>query len=252
MSLSIASTLRQAFEDVVRECLETGRPFSGYNITIWTRERFKLKLRHQEVAGFIHEMEIIEDALDYGYTMPDNQTYSWVRSTFNKWSGPAFEVYHPVGYNLDNFVPEGVPPASQSEIASSARPLSMIGLVTPQADGTQPDAGGVQNDGTYKTDFRNRLMVPTKFLKEAGIEAGDTVYVIPDTNTHTVLLAKDTDFLKDDGVKITMQRVERNGDIRLSSRTLRAADLTDNKFLIETSEKDGGNSKTKVVEVKAV
>jgi len=41
------SDVMSAFEVTVRNCLESGRPFSGYNITIWTREREKIKLRHQ-------------------------------------------------------------------------------------------------------------------------------------------------------------------------------------------------------------
>lgn len=246
----ITNELKAAFLETVRNCLETGRPFSGYNITIWTREREKMKLRHQDCVGVVHELDLVQDALDYGYTMPDGQTYTWVRSTFTNWSGPAFEVYHPVGYDLNNFVPEGVDPASQKEIQASVRPMSMIGQVTPQADGTQPDAGGHNIDGTFRTDFRSRLLVPTKFMREAGIEAGDTVYVLPDNQTNTVLLAKESEVFGTNAVGITLQRVERNGDLRLSSRTLKAADLVDNKFVIETTEKDCDGEKIKVVEIK--
>lgn len=250
--MSTATTdIMDKLTQTVKECLEQGRPFSGYNITKLTREREQIHLRHKEIAGVVHELDIIHDALDYGYTMADGVTYTWQRSTFDKWQGPAFEVYHPQGYDLSQFVPEGVGPASQQEIANSKRPANLIGLVTPQSDGSQPDAGGEQSDGTFNADYRNRLMVPTRFLKEAGLQPGDTVYVCQDPTNAIVLLAKDTDAIQNDGVKITTQTVERNGDLRLSSRTLQAAALTDKKFVIETSEKGDGTSKTKVVEVKA-
>lgn len=246
----ITEDIKNKFVDTVRNCLETGRPFSGYNITIWTRERENLKLHHRDCVGLIHEIDLVIDALDYGYTMADGQTYTWLRSTFRNWNGPAFEVYHPAGYDLSKFVPEGVDPATHAEIQASVRPVSMIGQVTPQSDGTQPDSGGYKKDGSYHVDFRNRLLIPTKFLREAGINSGETVYVFTDKQTNTILLTKDCDPFGDNTTHITMQRVERNGDLRLSSRTLRAADLTDNKFVIETTEKQCGSDKFKVVEVK--
>lgn len=240
-----------AFEVTVRNCLEVGRPFSGYNITLWTREREKIKLRHQDCVGFIHGLGLIEDALDYGYTMADEQTCTWVRSTFTNWNGPAFEVYHPVGYNLNNFVPEGVDPASSMEIQASIRPMSMIGQVTPQDDGSQPDAGGYNADGSFRTDFRNRLMIPTKFLREAGIQAGDSVHVFGDATNEIIWISKSmnaTNIMQG----ITIQTVERNGDLRLSSRTLKAADLTNNRFVIETTEKYCDGENIKVVEIKSI
>jgi len=199
----------------------------------------------------VHEIAILQDALDYGYTMADGQTYTWVRSTFTNWSGPAFEVYHPVGYNLNNFVPEGVDPANQMEIQASIRPMSMIGQVTPQDDGSQPDAGGHNADGSFRTDFRNRLMIPTKFLREAGMEAGDTVHVFGDAQHEMIWVTKTMNPTKI-MQGITIQTVERNGDLRLSSRTLKAADLTNNRFVIETTEKDCDGENIKVVEIKAI
>lgn len=246
--------ITEMLTETVVNCFEQGRPFSGYNITLWTREREGIKLRHLDIQGDVHDLEVIQDALDYGYTMADGKTYSWTRSEFSNWHGPAFQVYHPVGYDINNFVPEGVQPVSQNVIAASVRPANMIGRVTPQADGTQPDHGGHQDDGTYKTDYRDRLMVPTKFLKDAGISAGDTVFVIPDQTNQTVFIAKDDSFLDCDSITISTQRVERNGDIRLSSRTLKSAGLqaypSGNKFVIETAEVDGDNTKIKVVEIK--
>lgn len=241
--------LREMLLNTINECLDANRPFSAYNITKWTREREHIRLRHSELGSeYLHQLDIIEDVLDYGHTAPDGQTYTWKRTEFNNWSGPPFQVYHPLAYDINNFVPEGSQPANSIEVLNSVRPASLIGQVTPAADGTQADSGGEQSDGTYKTDFRNRLMVPKRFLKEAGIQAGDTVYVIADKTTQTLTIALDSTF---DGEKFTTQRVERNGDIRLSSTTLRAADLTDNRFVIETSEMEIDQNKLKVVEVKA-
>lgn len=256
----LAPDVIEKMAETVRTCLEEGRPFSAYNITIMTRDRCKLRLRHKEVQESILQngqllqdsIPMLQDALDYGYTMADNQTYSWTRSDFSA-NGNSFQVYHPVSYDIKNFVPEGVQPVTQNVIASSARPANMIGQVSIQADGTQPDAGGVQPDGTFKVDFRSRLLVPTRFLKEAGINPGDEVFVVPDANTNTVILAKNTEFLQSGSISFTTQRVERNGDIRLSSRTLKAADLEDSAYIIETGERDEVGDplkKVKVVEIK--
>lgn len=246
----ITEQIKSMFVDTVRNCLEIGRPFSGYNITIWTRQKNALRLRHQECVGVIHEIDILQDALDYGYTMQDGVTYDWKRSTFTNWNGPAFEVYHPAGFDVSKFVPEGVDPATQAEMQSSTRPISMIGQVYMQDDGTQPDAGGSNADGTYRIDFRGRLLVPTKFLREAGINSGEIVYVFPDQSTNTVLLAKDSEVFGKNPVNITIQRVERNGEIRLSSRTLKNAEIANSKYLIETTDNDLDGTQIKVVQIK--
>jgi bifunctional DNA-binding transcriptional regulator/antitoxin component of YhaV-PrlF toxin-antitoxin module len=243
------TNLELAFEKTIRECLELGRPFSAYNITILTRQREHLKLRHQDCLGTVHDLEIVQDALDYGFTMQDGQTLTWSRSTFTNWAGPSFEVYHPLGYDLNNFVPEGVGPASPTEIQASVRPLSMIGQVTPQNDGSQPDAGGHNTDGTFRTDFRQRLLVPTKFMREAGITAGDSVHVFANPTNNIIWISKDQSVGQNQMTVITIQTVERNGDIRLSSRTLKAADFAKNTFVIESSEKDCSGRNIKVVEI---
>jgi bifunctional DNA-binding transcriptional regulator/antitoxin component of YhaV-PrlF toxin-antitoxin module len=235
--------------ETIKKCLEEARPFSAYNITLITREREKIRLRHTEMQGVVHEIDLIADTLDFGYTTPDGTTLSWQRSEFTKWAGPAFQVYHPVGYNLDNFVPEGVNPVSQAEFAASVRPQAMIGVITPNADGTTPNVGGEQADGTFQVDNRNRLMVPTKFLKEAGISAGDSIYVIADSKSKAVFLAKDAEDVDNDGIGVTMQLVERCGDIRLSNRTLKSAHLEGSNFSIKNSEKDFDGVMMNVVEI---
>lgn len=240
----VTDSVKIALESTVRECLESGRPFSAYNITIWTRDKEKINLRHQDCVGLIHDIDILQDALDYGYIMADSQTYTWVKSKFSKWNGPTFDVYHPVGYDLVNFLPEGVSPADQKAITASVRPASMIGQVTVQ-DGTHPDAGGNNDDGSYRTDFRNRLLVPTKFLREAGIKAGDEVHVLGDATAEVIWITTDIKAMSNLMQGITIQTVERDGDLRLSSRTLNKV-IAKNQFDIKTKEND---SKIKVVEI---
>ena len=237
--------------DTIKKCLEEARPFSAYNITLITREREKIRLRHEEIQGVVHEIDLISDTLDFGYTTPDGTTLSWQRSEFTKWAGQPFQVYHPVGYNLDNFVPEGVNPVSQAEFAASVRPISMIGIITPNPDGTTPNVGGEQLDGTFQIDNRNRLLVPTRFFKEAEIVAGDSIYVITDNKSKTVMLAKDTEFMdvSDNNIVVSIQIVERCGDIRLSNRTLTTAELSGSNFSIKNSEKDNDGEITKFVEI---
>ena len=53
--------------DTIKKCLEEARPFSAYNITLITREREKIRLRHEEIQGVVHEIDLISDTLDFGY-----------------------------------------------------------------------------------------------------------------------------------------------------------------------------------------
>jgi bifunctional DNA-binding transcriptional regulator/antitoxin component of YhaV-PrlF toxin-antitoxin module len=91
-------------------------------------------------------------------------------------------------------------------------------------------------------------MIPTRFMREAGINSGDNCYVIADSKSNMVLVCKEDPSLQ--GVNFTVQKVEKDGELRLSSKTLRLADLTDNKFVIETTDQTLGSQTVKVVAVK--
>jgi hypothetical protein len=236
-----------ALEETVKTFLDEGTMFTGYDVTLATRERLGIKLRHHTVSGDIHDLRALADAIEFGYTDPAGNDQDWGRCQQDmpggggKW---AF-VYHPMNLDPNSFIPRGATQPQAQQAQATQQPAS-----TPTASITQQpsDSGGKNTDGSFTPDYRFRLFIPTRFLKEAGMSAGDTVYVVPDAGSNTVLLAKDTDQLQTGGLKVTTQTVERNGDLRLSSKTLKASGLADDqKFMIEKSDQSG----TPVVKIAA-
>ena len=250
---NVSADVMAKMEKTVRQFLESGRMFTAYDVTIETREREKMQLRHQDVGGACHEVESLVDAIDYGYQNASGFVSTWQRTRRDLpgSSGAWAWVYHQSGLDPHQyqFHKSGKQQAFQPS-AGQAKPAPALSISV--ADGSVSDSGGEQDDGTYAVDFRNRLMIPTRFMREAGIEPGDECYVVSDSNANMVIVCKNTPALQVSGLKVTTQKVERDGDLRLASRTLKAAEMTDSKFVIETADKDiGGGSTAKVVLVKA-
>lgn len=252
---SISPNIMKKLEKTVQAYLEQGRMFTAYDVTIDTRKRENIFLRHDEVGGACHEIESLVDALDFGFQNPQGQTAMWSRTRRDipGGSGKWVWVYHPTNLDPQSYqFLKSKPQGQQSQPAQPAPTAPSLSIST-IADGNTTDSGGEQDDGTFAVDFRNRLMIPTRFMKAAGIAGGDECYVIPDITTNTVLVCKDTPALQAGGIKYTTQKVEKDGELRLSSKTLHAADLKDNKFLIETDDQTLGvlPQPIKVVAVKA-
>lgn len=260
---AVAPDIMAKMEDTIRQFLDEGRMFTAYDVTIETRNREKLMLRHQDVGGACHEAESLQDAMDFGHDMPSGQTQKWSRTRRDVPGGKGAWawVYHP-----DNLDPNAYQFRNTNGKQATAPSMGQVKGIAATAvatappspgfsqvnDGNTTDSGGEQDDGTFAVDFRNRLMIPTRFMREAGITGGDTCYVIADSTTNTVLVCKDTPALQSGGIKFTTQKVEKDGELRLSSRTLHAADLKDNKFVIETADKTLAGQAVKVVAVKKV
>lgn len=249
---NVASDIMQKLNDTVKQFLNEGRMFTGYDVTIETRNREKLKLEHKAVREAIHELDALVDALDFGFDQGTGQTIKYGKYQMDMPGGGWAWVFHPTNLDPTKYQPRN-PSASPRVPANTQAPVSgassvpSIGL----ADGVISDSGGQQTDGTFAPDCRKRLMVPTKFCNSAGFVPGNEVLVLADKTTKTIMIAASEELLVDGVVKITTQRIEKNGDLRLSSRTLQAADMSQDRFVIETSEKPLDNGgKAKIVEVK--
>lgn len=253
---TVPQDIMDKMEATVKGFLEQGRMFTGYDVTIETRTREKMMLRHQDVRGAVHEMETLNDAMDFGYQMLNGTVVRWKKTQKDMpGSGWAF-VYHP-----ENVDPSGYQPRNQNSMSSqkpsgmpanvpvAVCPLPTTPSLTLVNDGATSDSGGAQDDGTFATDYRERLMIPTRFMKEAGIKGGDQCFVVADAMNSMVLICKDDP--KVVGYNITTQKVEKDGELRLSSKTLKSAELVSSKFTIETTEKDFSGNKAKVVSVTA-
>lgn len=225
-------------EKTVRQFLDEGRMFTAYDVTIETRDRESVKMRHKDVRGACHEISLLSDACDFGYNDPNSQTVEWDRSRVDMPSGQWAFVYHPSNLDPNNYQPQG---------KIQAKTALALTQPTPSVASTPSDSGGKNNDGSFSTDYRDRLFIPTSFLRDAGMKAGDECYVICDKNNSLIILAADGTNFNGTDVKITTLRVERDGDLRLSSATLKSADLDADKFVIENTQE----SQTAVVKVGA-
>lgn len=252
---NLSQELQDKFDETVKNFMARNEMFTGYDLTIETREREELKLRHQDVRNELHSLTSILDALEWGFEGPHG-TVNWRKSQIDMPNGGWAFVYHPTTSDPKNYRPRvktGVKPANvpygASQIAvvasaPSAPPAASISVVGPVND-----SGGQTQDGKFETDYRHRLLVPTRFLKEAGFQPGDMAFVACDAANNTIVIAKTFDSTLTN-MQFVTQTIERNGDLRLSSKTLRQAALTDSTFVIETNETVINNEKTKVVEIR--
>lgn len=241
-------------EVTVRQFLDQKMPFSAYNITIATRDREKIRLMHRDLQGdgmtegVIHTICHLRDAMDVGWTDPQGETTQWTRSEFQLNSTTWFWVYHPVGYDVTQYQPYSDQqlqaiwgqPAAPSP-AASVNPPQPLPAGSPSSAvpiPARPDSGGQDPDDedAYSVDYRKRLLIPTKFVREIGLKAGDSVQVIVDEPNKAIMLAADATNFQNSNLRITTQRIERDGDLRLSSATL--SPLAGEKYLIENSNEN--------------
>jgi len=230
----LAADIMAKLEKTVRQFLEENRMFTGYDVTLETRVRESLKLRHSDCRGAIHEMQFLSDAVDFGYDT-SGQTVNWKKTQTDVGVGAWAFVYHPenldpASYQSGNPVPVNVPQISVT-------PSAVVSVITVADDADDSkDSGGENSDGTFSTDYRNRLMVKTRFARSIGLNAGDDVTIVSDSTKQTITLLSGVSVPQQaSAIVVSTQRVERNGDFRLSSSTLRSAGLNGSKFKIEQS-----------------
>lgn len=216
--------------NTIKQFTDEGRMFTGYDVTLETRDRENIKLRHSDVREEIHDLSVLRDETEFG---------DYTRTERDMPGGGWAWVYHRKGDDPSNYVPRQ---SSQKPKLPGDTGGQVTSVLTHMAakdaaavdDGTQNDSGGLQSDGKYATDYRNRLMVTKTFLSKAGLNAGDTCYVYNDEANSTLVLKKST--TPDDGHSLVgSYLVERNGDIRLSGKTLSKLG-TGNKFVIENPD----------------
>lgn len=224
---NVAADTMNKLEKTVRQFLEEGRLFTGYDVTIETRTRERIKLRHEDCRGAIHEMQFLTDAVEFGFDL-NGQTVRWAKTQAPVGHGQWAFVYHPANVDPSGYTPRQVSAPNPVASSASAAPAPTI------PDG-QTDSGGQNTDGTFSTDYRNRLFIQTRFLRDLGLKAGDDVHIVPDGNSKKLTLVADPAPFQNTGLRLGSQRVERNGDLRLSSATLGCASLTTSKFKIETT-----------------
>lgn len=241
----------------VKQFLAEGRMFTALDVTVTTRTRDGLFLRHIEARDDIHTIQELFDAQDFGVDTPNGTVmYTKTQRPMPPKNDLAW-VFHPTTSDINQYKP--IPPAGASSLTSKQPVIATTTqqLVQPSIpsisvvnDGVTTDASEELEDGTFATDYRHRLLLPTRFFREAGIKAGDTVYVAADKVTSAIFLFKEEPVAQNPSIHVTTQRVERKGNMYLSSKTLSAAELNAKKFVIENSLQSVCGVTTKVVEVK--
>jgi len=225
----------EKLEDTVRRFVDDGRAFTAYNVTLGCRSHEGIELRHkwvQDAGNPIHEFPALREAQDFGdfkqtqINHPDGDgTWAW--------------LYHPASYDPTNFQWEESKKPQPAVVRSTVAQASVDTQKADDDAASTSKPGGVQSDGTYTTDYRKRLFVPTQFLRDAGMAKYDTCHVAMCDGT-IYLAGTEEDFPT--GSTVKNQVVEKDGDIRLSSTTLRAANLDDENgsFTIEIDELGDG------------
>jgi len=191
----------------VEQFISEGRLFTGYDVTLETREREKIKLRHSEVRGDIHTLSSLKDEFEFG---------NYERHEVDMPGGGWAWVYHKKGDDPNQYTPRDQQQKPAQTVASQATPSSN-GDDSGDDSSVVQDSGGKQDDGSFATDYRNRLMVAKTFLEVAQLNPGDDCYVHHDVANSKLVLASS----EQTGFSLLgTYRVERNGDIRLSAKTL--------------------------------
>lgn len=199
---TLSTDLSNKLTKTIAQFMEEGRMFSGYDLTIATREREKISLRHKDIRSGIHELEILSDAISFGFDQSNGNVTKYQKTQINVNGELAF-IYHPVGIDPNQYQPRRKNSGSIISLSSKKN---------------------------YKIDCRNRLLVPTQFLREAGYVCGDEVFVLWDANKKSLVISGNNN---NNMTIITKQHVEKNGDLRLSSKTLNCAYPHNNNFDIK-------------------
>ncbi len=243
---NLGLTVETALTKTIQQFLEEGRMFTGYDVTIETRTREKIKLHHNEVKAEIHNLVVLTDAVEFGFSA-NNQTVKWLKTQQSMPNGQWAFVYSPENLDPSGYLPQQPKPMGALQSAPLVSPS-----ITMANDGGM-DSGGQQADGTFATDHRNRLLIPTKFLQQIGVKAGDMVDVIVDQQKSAIYLVVDPIITQGSTIfKKGLQKVERDGDLRLSGSTLKCANLFDTaKLMIEVDLQNPAVGILKTVKITA-
>ena len=211
--------------DTIVQFLDEGRMFTAYDVTVETRTRENLRLRHSEVKNEIHQIQSLMDAVEFGHD-GNGATIKWNKTQTDVGNGNWAFVYHPSHVDPNNYRSSAsVSPAAASVAAPATQSSSPV---ISDADDSK-DSGGKNDDGSYQTDYRNRLLVPTHFIRSIDGKPTNDIYLVCGASSLEIFSQSPAS-----ATGVTTQKIERNGDIRISSSTLKSAGMTGSKFVIES------------------
>ena len=92
-------TVEKMFATTIGEFVEQGRAFTGYDLTLRTREREKVKLRHADCRQGVHEMQLLIDLVEFD---------TWNKDLHDLGNGLQAILYYPSGYDKSLYQPVSV------------------------------------------------------------------------------------------------------------------------------------------------
>lgn len=198
---------RTVIEQVSSNFVQQGRQFTAWDVTKEVRSQ-GVREKHNEIKKVVHEL-FSNGNFGSDYTRS-------VRQLPNQVSGqPAPFIYHRNYEQPDDYVNAQVSASSDDEDDDKSSKSSF--------------SVDDHDDGCYKVDKRSRICIPKQLLFDIGIGAGDTVGVVFDSNSSSLLITKDT---KGTDV-LTNYKVDSYGNVRISQATLQKVGLGGNVYDID-------------------
>ena len=271
--MSLNPNQLEQLEETVAQFLAEGKAFTGYDVTLETRRREQIMLRHRDARAEIHEIESLSDAVDFGYEADSGETVEWSKTTLNEPnSGQQVFVYHPSNVDANGYVfgngaqvidnqvvsvvttpssndgPQGrtcgsttpsKPPQSVAGVLNSnSNPVSgpaVCDFGSSVSNDFVSDGGGKNQDGTFSTDIRNRLLIRSEYVNQLGLSPSSPVYILADRTSNDLRLYSS---MPSSGGGDSVL-VDRKGYLYLSQRILKSADLQVNEnFTVEFDSTD--------------
>ena len=209
-------------KNIINSVLDTflgqKRAFTAFEVSLEAKQRGATE-RHRDMKDYIHTCQIMKDETEFG---------DYEKTLISVGQGRQAYLYHLSSYDINQYVPLHMGGATSTPSTSTTQTVS---TTTPtQSSSTN---NGFWVDHVHTVDHRNRLMVPTRYMRDAGFDAGDHVNVVRSNGSLFVTSA--TTAVKT-GDTVSSQIVERNGDIRVALSNLVQAGLQNGSFdFIDTS-----------------
>lgn len=191
-----------------------GQAFTAFEVSLEAKKQGADE-RHRDMREYIHQCRVLNDELEFGI--------------YAKTLVPVGNGHKAFLYHVNTFDPSTYVPLDTNIFPPNV--LSNVPIAATQQ--TNSDIG-------YKLDYRNRLLIPTSFLRGLGISPGQRVNVVKLNQGGLKLVSESVQINTDDIAN--QQVVEKNGDIRLSFGTLTAAGFQVAMFQIEISTYENENA----------
>lgn len=211
---------QKLIDQVIADFMAQGRAFTAFEVSLEAKKMGATE-RHRDMKGYIHSCPALNDEVQMGDYMRTLVPVGYE-------GGTPLEayLYHPSSYDPSSYKPlsRGNSPAPVIDVQS--RPAApQQALPAPAQDDNDPALAG---DTEFRLDYRNRLLIPTNFIRDLGLSSGEVVHIVTDEENKCLLLQKGAPA---QGGSRT-QMIERNGDLRLSQLTLAGAGI-DKKTIFE-------------------